>query len=113
MKMEDFEYTTCSSPNDPTVGAHIGVQITHTRSGVVVSSIAEKTQYSNKKVALKKLEAELNRYDVILPLSRFKREINKVLHKFEKNTWKLILITHSKKPLLVITEYCKRSGKTK
>lgn len=86
----------------------MGVKIKHIPSGVVGYYISEKTQYANKQVALKKLEAQLDGYDLILPLSRFKREINKVFRKFEQDTWKLIFITQSKKPLFVVSKYCKR-----
>lgn len=85
----------------------MGVQIKHLPTGIVVSNVAEKTQYANKQVALKQLETQLDGYDVILPLSRFKREMNKVFRKFEQDSWKLILITRSKEPLLVITKIYK------
>lgn len=59
MNKDQLAITTCSSPHDPSIGAHVGISIRHKRSNIIVKSTTELSQFANKKVALAILEKEL------------------------------------------------------
>ena len=59
MNEKDLIIDTCWSPNDPVVGAHIGIQIRHRPSKIVVKSVKMKTQHENRLEAMEKLKLEL------------------------------------------------------
>ena len=59
MNEKDLIIITCSSPNDPIVGAHVGIQIRHVPSKIVVKSVKMKTQHENRLEAMEKLKFEL------------------------------------------------------
>ena len=102
MENKGLDITTCESPRDPIIGAHVGVRIRHLPSGIVATSVDKPTQFANKKAALCELRLQLNRYDAIVPVSRFKREMNQVLRNFEKKKWRRILATIARKPAFVV-----------
>lgn len=55
----DVEITTCKSPHDPAIGAHVGIKIKHKPSNIVVISVDKSNQYANKTEAIEKLKLEL------------------------------------------------------
>tara|TARA_R110001583_G_scaffold182313_1_gene340027 strand:+ start:5863 stop:6171 length:309 start_codon:yes stop_codon:yes gene_type:complete len=59
MNDKNLIINTCSSPNDPIVGAHVGIQIRHVPSKIVVKSVKMKTQHENRLEAMEKLKFEL------------------------------------------------------
>lgn len=59
MNEKELIIDTCSSPNDPVVGAYVGIQIRHNPSKIVVKSVKMKTQHENRLEAMEKLKLEL------------------------------------------------------
>lgn len=59
----DIEITTCVSPFDPHVGAHIGVQIRHLHLNITVKSIDQKSQHKNHIAAMEKLNSEIAKFE--------------------------------------------------
>lgn len=55
----DLEITTCKSHHDPAIGEHVGIQIRHKPSDILVKSVDETTQYANKLAAIELLQLEL------------------------------------------------------
>lgn len=59
MDDNELEIEVIASPNDPDVGAHVGVRIRHKVSGLTAESSSETTQYANKRNALEMLKMQL------------------------------------------------------
>lgn len=59
MDITEFEIDTAPSPNDPPVGAHVGVRIRYKILNLTVESTSQKTQYANRKNAMKMLEEKI------------------------------------------------------
>jgi protein subunit release factor A len=59
MNEKDILINTCPSPNDPVLGSHIGIQIKHKLTGIVVRSIDKNSQFKNKQEAIEMLKLEL------------------------------------------------------
>lgn len=58
MNNEDLEIEIIPSPNDPIVGAHVGIKIRHKTLGLKAESTSEKTQYANKLNAIENLKMQ-------------------------------------------------------
>ena len=50
-----------------------------------------------------KVKKNMNKFDVIYPISLFKRNLNSVLRKFESKNWTRVLITRNSKPIAEVT----------
>ncbi len=61
IKASDLVIKLCPSSNTPFLGAEVGVEIKHIPTGLVVKSVDRRSQYQNKKQALKQMEKELLR----------------------------------------------------
>lgn len=54
-----FEIEVIPSPNDPGVGAHVGVRIRHKIQNLTAESTSKRTQYTNKLNAIEMLKMQL------------------------------------------------------
>lgn len=61
MNEEDILINTCPSPKDPVLGSHIGIQIKHKLTGIVVRSIHKNSQFKNKQEAIEMMISELKK----------------------------------------------------
>ncbi len=52
MSNSNLEIEIIPSPNDPFLGAHVGVRIRHKTLALISESISKKTQYANKLAAI-------------------------------------------------------------
>jgi protein subunit release factor A len=59
MNEKDILINTCPSPSYPVLGSHIGIQIKHKLTGIVVRSIDKNSQFKNKQEAIEMLKLEL------------------------------------------------------
>lgn len=54
-----FEIEVIPSPNDPGVGAHVGVRVRHKILNLTAESTSKRTQYANKLNAMEMLKMQL------------------------------------------------------
>jgi protein subunit release factor A len=59
MDSNDLEIDIIPSPNDPCVGAHVGVRIRHKMLDLTAESTSKRTQYANKLNAMDMLKMQL------------------------------------------------------
>lgn len=52
MDLKDLEIELIPSPNDPAVGAHVGIRIRHKILNIAAESASQHTQYGNKQNAI-------------------------------------------------------------
>lgn len=62
---DDLEITTCASPYDPPIGAHVGVRIRHLKLNIEVTSTDQKSQHKNHMAAMEKLKSELAKFKLV------------------------------------------------
>ncbi|MAD74167.1 MAG: hypothetical protein CML20_05120 [Rheinheimera sp.] len=61
----DIEVTTCASPYDPPIGAHVRVKIRHLKLNIEVTSTDQKSQHKNHIAAMEKLKSELAKFELV------------------------------------------------
>jgi|GEM_PF-1674532 len=59
MDSNEFKIEVIPSPNDPCVGAHVGVRIRHKTLDLTAESTSKCTQYANKLNAMEMLKMQL------------------------------------------------------
>lgn len=62
---DEIEITTCASPYDPPIGAHVGVKIRHLKLNIEVTSTDQKSQHKNHMVAMENLKSELAKFELV------------------------------------------------
>lgn len=62
---DDIEVTTCDSPYDPPIGAHIGVKIRHLKLNIEVTSTDQRSQHKNHMAAMGNLKSELAKFELV------------------------------------------------
>ncbi|GEN39436.1 hypothetical protein PTE01_25460 [Pseudoalteromonas tetraodonis GFC] len=62
---DEIEITTCASPYDPPIGAHVGVRIRHLKLNIEVTSTDQKSQHKNHMVATENLKSELAKFELV------------------------------------------------
>ncbi|WP_462146383.1 peptide chain release factor family protein [Pseudoalteromonas gelatinilytica] len=62
---DEIEITTCASPYDPPIGAHLGVKIRHLKLNIEVTSTDQKSQHKNHMAAMEKLKSELAKFELV------------------------------------------------
>ncbi len=60
-----IELTTCASPYDPPIGAHVGVKIRYLKLNIEVTSTDQKSQHKNHMAAMEKLQSEVAKFELV------------------------------------------------
>lgn len=78
MDNSDLEIDLIPSQQDPSIGAHVGVRISHKVLNLTAESTSHTTQYANKLHAMRQMEKRV--------LEIEKAELNDILNNFNKSS---------------------------